>query len=51
MKEWQLIGSLQYAQKTNNNNWWPQYNYAPHVQHDLNAIDIDMIMMALNAMT
>ena len=29
MKEWQLIGSLWYAQKNINNNWWPWYNYAP----------------------
>ena len=29
MKEWQLIGNLWYAQKSNtNNNWKPQYNYA-----------------------
>ena len=29
MKEQQLTGSLQYAQKNTNNNWQPQYNYAP----------------------
>ena len=53
IKEWQLIGSLQYAQKSNtNNNWKPWYNYAPwQQQHDLNAMDINTITMALNAMS
>ena len=52
MKEWQSIGSLQYAQKTNtNNNWKPWYNYAPWQQCDPNAMDVDMIMMALNTMS
>ena len=51
MKEQQLIRSLWYAQKNTNNNWWPQYNYAPQQQHDPNAMDIDMIKMALNAMS
>ena len=37
MKE-QLIGSLWYAQKNTNHNWQPWYNYAPHAQHDPNAI-------------
>ena len=51
IKEWQPIGSLWYAQKNTNNNWKPQYNYAPQQQHDPNAMDIDMITMALNAMS
>ena len=51
MKEWQPIGSLWYAQKNTNNNWKPQYNYAPWQQCNPNAMDIDVIMMALNAMS
>ena len=52
MKERQPIGSLRYAQKTNtNNNWKPWYNYAPQQQCDPNAMDVNVIMMALNAMS
>ena len=51
MKEQQSIRSLWYAQKNTNNNWQPQYNYAPQQQHDPNAMDVDMIKMALNAMS
>ena len=50
MKEWWPIENLWYAQKSTNNNWKPWYNYAPWQQCDPNAMDIDVIMMALNAM-
>ena len=51
MKERQPIRSLWYAQKNTNNNWKPWYNYAPWQQCDPNAMDIDAITMALNAMS
>ena len=51
MKEQQLIGSLPYAQKNTNNNWWPWYNYSPQQQHDPNAMDVNAITMVLNAMS
>ena len=47
MKEWQPIGSLQYAQKNTNNNWQPWYNYAPWQQYNPNAMDVDA-MSGLN---
>ena len=53
MKEQQPIGSLQYAQKNNtNNNWKPRYKYAPQQQQcDPNAMDVNAVMIALNAMS